>query len=205
MAVMPAFLLLVGRGIDRILERNRVAGAGVLAVWIAGAGLALAGIATAHPSDPELRLASYLKHETSEKDAAVLSGLLYPVVEYHCVRLDVPCRRIPFPPEVGDHPGWFDGGRAAREAGTTSRQALELAASLRATIDDGGRVIVLRSTRTPVLVNQRLEGALQERLGSPTVEGGPDIFILTYAGTLRSGGSAGQKSRRPTEDSEIAE
>lgn len=182
MAVMPAFVLLVGAGVDRLLASRRAAGAAAAGVWVVGAGLITAAMAMAKPNDPERHVASWLANETRDEDAAVVPGFLYPVLEYHGARMPIPCRRIPFPPEVGEHPGWFDSETALAEAATLARQADQLAASLEPAIERGASVVLVKSTRTPEALNRRIEEALTRRFGSPAIEGGTGISMLRYGG-----------------------
>jgi mannosyltransferase len=187
MVALPAFMLLAAAGLDSIVSdparSRRALGVAAAAAWLAGAGLCAAAVLSAPTTDPERSVAEVLRDNGTAEDVIILPGYVYTPIDYHLTRWRVPSARIPFPSEVGRHPGWFDYARAVRDGARTRDEARDLAGRLRGSLGSGGRIFFIRSVMTPAEVNDWLAGAMTSAFGEPEVLGGPGIYIVVFRPT----------------------
>lgn len=172
MVAFTAFALLAGYGFD---ELRRVQGFGrgvavaVAVAWVVSSALGLTAYFGVQGFPHELRVAQWLRGVTGPADVTVFPGYSRAVPEYYLRRWNVPGERVSFPAEVGTHPGWFDAAAALRDRATTDQEAAELAARLRGTLANGGRVFLVdRSTSSQAAeVDGLLRTRLRAALGDP--------------------------------------
>ena len=171
MIAFPAYALLAARGVAALLDaRGRLPAVGLVLLWLGGATLCdvtyFRALARPELGDEKL-VAEWLRDHGRAGDAVILPGYARGVPEYYFTRWGTVLERLSFPPEVAEHPGWFDYERAVREARTTRHEAALLAAEWRR-VPAGGHVLFLIVTRdTPPPVVDALKDALEKELGPP--------------------------------------
>jgi 4-amino-4-deoxy-L-arabinose transferase-like glycosyltransferase len=114
---LPAFLLLVGVGLDALLRWRRAAGVAMCAgiVGLAFVSMATSFAETAVTEPRNTAAAAHITQRFRAGDAVVTTGLRRAVVEYSLQReLGAESPSIhSFPAEIAEHPGWYSKARVA--------------------------------------------------------------------------------------------
>ena len=148
--VLPVFLIVFAVGLDCVHRWRPIAG------WAALALTAALGILThwttlSGPVPDDMgRIAAYhLASEAAVSDPIIATGYRRLVVAYYLDRLDHRMEIRSYPPEVGQHPGWFSVARLLSDPTRLAREAQQMADSVRP--DAAGRHLwLLISTRNDV-------------------------------------------------------
>jgi len=145
--VLPVFLILCAIGLETIMQWRPWLG-GLFAAMV----VVLAGVsswpALGPPLDSDVEdvtAAELLAQQASPADPIVFTGYRRPVVAYYLDRAGHHATLRSFPPEVGDHPGWYSEVQMRREPARLAHEGETLAETLAVAARQGHAVWVLSS------------------------------------------------------------
>ena len=178
---LPAFLILLGVGVDKIFRINGWIGAGVVAVVLCLAALSASTSLGAPPfisreNEIDLGTARHLSEKAAPGDPIVALGHRYLVTIYYLDRANRPHEVSMFPFELADHPGWYSARRMLRDPARLAREGQELAQRLVGATRQGHPVWILMSSF--VDVDDYLYRALRPHVAIDEARSRRDIGVL---------------------------
>jgi 4-amino-4-deoxy-L-arabinose transferase-like glycosyltransferase len=109
--VLPAWLALAAAGAESLLRRSGarpIAAAGLQTAWVVGlAAVSFSYTAAVQRRFPEQEMAARLAPELRPGDRVVFTGLYRAAMEYYLRRAGAVYTAASFPPDAGQHLGWF--------------------------------------------------------------------------------------------------
>lgn len=178
---LPAFLILLAIGLDKIVRVQPWAGAGAAAVILWLAVLSSSNSVGAEPfvseeNSLDLTTARHLARHASPSDPIVTLGFRRPVTAYYLDRAGRDHRMTSFPFEVADHPGWYGAAQMLSDPGRLTGEGQRLAQELVAAARQGRAVWILMSSF--VDVDDYLYRALGPHMAIDEARSRRDVGIL---------------------------
>ena len=129
--VLPVFLIVFAVGIDCVYRWRPIAGSAALALT-AALGIQTHWTSLSGPVPDDMgRIAAYnLASEAAVSDPIIATGYRRLVVAYYLDRLDHRMEIRSYPPEVGEHPGWYSAARLLSDRTRLAREAQQLSESV---------------------------------------------------------------------------
>jgi 4-amino-4-deoxy-L-arabinose transferase-like glycosyltransferase len=176
--VLPAFLILLAIGLDRIFDWRAWLGAGIAAALT---GLAALSLSTAM-GPPEvtdtldIMAGQVLGRDAAPRDLVVSTGSRQAVTAYYAERGGYRGAFTAFPAEMAEHPGWFSADRLLQDRTGLEREGEERARQLVEAARKGARIWILDSTNAGI--NQYLFLPLLREMEVDTTRTYRDLALI---------------------------
>jgi hypothetical protein len=176
--VLPAFLILMGVGLDRLLRARWWIGAPVVVVvlWLGVTWFAAVARNTTYVDTDERLAAAFIAEHAKASDPIVTTGFRRAVFAYYLDRAAHPAMIFSFPSEVAEHPGWYRADRLLADPASLARDGANLAKELISRAQQGQSVWILSSD--PSEVDTFLYRDLSTALTIDNVRSRQDLQVL---------------------------
>jgi 4-amino-4-deoxy-L-arabinose transferase-like glycosyltransferase len=150
--VLPAFLILIGVGLERLLRTRWWVGAPVVVAvaWLSVTWFNAAADNTILLGRDERLAAEYIARTASPSDPIVTTSFRRAVFSYYLDRAAHPAELFSFPSEIAQHPGYYNPNRLLADPARLATDGEHLAQMLASRARQGATVWVLTSDPSDV-------------------------------------------------------